>query len=179
MSQSKACILPYDGNTPIIHETAFVAPTATIIGNVTIEANASIWFGAVLRGDILPITIGKNTNIQDGVVIHGDEGSVVDIAENVTVGHNAVIHGCSIDAGALIGMSATLLDGAHVGSNALVAAKALVTPRKQVPAGAMWAGSPAKQIKILDDETKSMLSLGYKEYLHLSEKFKSICKSQD
>ena len=179
MITHKACILPYNGNTPKIHETAFIAPTATIIGNVTIEANASIWFGAVLRGDVLPIRIGANSNIQDGVIIHGDEGSVVNIAENVTVGHNAVIHGCSVEAGALIGMSATLLDDAHVGRNALVAAKALVTPRRQVEAGSMWAGSPAKQIKMLDDETQEMLSVGYKEYLHLSEKFKSICGSKD
>ncbi len=175
MSNHKACILSFNGKTPQIHGSAFIAPTATIIGDVIIEENASIWFGAVLRGDILPIRIGANTNIQDGVIIHGDEGSVVDIAENVTVGHAAVIHGCSIEKGALIGMSATLLDDANVGSNALVAAKALVTPRKQVEAGSMWAGSPAKHIKMLDEETIASLALGYKEYLHLSEEFRNIC----
>jgi len=175
MSKHKPCILSINGKTPQIHKTAFIAPTATIIGDVIIEENASIWFGAVLRGDILPIRIGANTNIQDGVIIHGDEGSVVDIAENVTVGHAAVIHGCSIEKGALIGMSATLLDGARVGSNALVAAKALVTPRKQVEANSMWAGSPAKHIKILDEESIASLALGYKEYLRLSEEFRNIC----
>jgi len=175
MTNTQACILPYEGYTPIIHESAFIAPTASIIGNVIIEENASIWFGAVLRGDATPIRIGANSNIQDGVIIHGDEGSIVDIADKVIVGHGAVLHGCTVETGALIGMSATLLDGAIVGKNAMVAANALLTTNKRVEAGSMWAGSPAKKIKMLDEKTKKMISSGYKEYLYLSEKFKQIC----
>jgi len=173
-SDHTACILPYGEKSPQIDETAFIAPTASIIGDVIIEAGASVWFGAVLRGDIAPIRIGKNSNIQDGSVIHGDEGSITFVAENVTVGHAAVLHGCTVEKGALIGMGAIVLDGAVVGAGSLVAANALVTSNKQIPANTLWAGSPAKQVKELDQNMQAGLSNGYKEYLIMATNYHSL-----
>jgi carbonic anhydrase/acetyltransferase-like protein (isoleucine patch superfamily) len=132
---------------PAIAADCFIAPNATIIGDVTIGAGASVWFGCVLRGDEEAIRIGPGTNIQDLTLVHTSGGvSPTIIGANVTVGHNAIIHGCTIEDGALIGMGAIVLDQAVVGREAIVAAGAVVSPGKHVKAGELWAGVPAKCI---------------------------------
>ena len=148
-----AHVLSYDGAEPQIANNVFLAPTATLIGDVMIGAGSSIWFGAVLRGDEVPIVIGENSNIQDGVIIHGDSGGKVHLGCDVTVGHGAILHGCTIEHSALIGMGAIVLDGAVVETGALVAAGAVVSPGKRVEANTLWAGCPAKPIRNLDPKT--------------------------
>lgn len=143
-------IIEHLDNMPEVADNVYVAPTAAIIGRVTIKADSSVWFGAVLRGDEVAIHIGQRSNIQDGVIIHGDEGNDVVIGDDVTVGHGAILHGCRIEAGALIGMGAIVLDGAVVESGALVAAGAVVSPGKRVQANSLWAGIPARPLKDLD-----------------------------
>lgn len=142
-------VLSYGEHTPKIHESVFVAPTASVIGEVHIEADSSVWFGAVLRGDEVAIRVGRRSNIQDGVIIHGDAGQGVEIGNDVTIGHGAIVHGCRIEDGALIGMGAVVLDGAVIESGALVAAGAVVSPGKRVTANTLWAGVPAKPVREL------------------------------
>ena len=149
-------ILPFKGVYPRIHEDAFVAENAVVIGNVEIGAGSSIWYGCVVRGDINWIKIGRNTNIQDGTIIHvnhdrGDGGMPTSIGDEVTVGHMVLIHACTIEDRAFIGMRATVMDEAVVESGGMVAAGALVTPRKRVAAGQLWAGSPARYLRDLKD----------------------------
>jgi carbonic anhydrase/acetyltransferase-like protein (isoleucine patch superfamily) len=131
--------------------TAFVAPNAVLVGDVTLADQASVWYGAVLRGDIEPITVGPRTNIQDGTVVHVDIDFPTRIGADVTIGHRAVIHGCTIEDGALIGMGAVVLSGAVVGAGALVAAGAVVRERFVVPPRALVAGVPAKVVGEVDD----------------------------
>lgn len=140
-------ILPWNGRFPTIAADAFISPNATIIGDVEIGAGASVWFGCVLRGDEEPIRVGAGTNIQDLTLVHTSGGvSPTIIGANVTVGHSAIIHGCTIEDGALIGMGAIVLDQAVVGRDAIVAAGAVVSPGKRVNAGELWAGVPARLI---------------------------------
>jgi len=139
-----ALILPYNGVAPEIDPTAWVAPNATLIGDVTIGAGASVWFGAVLRADMDHIELGAGSNLQDNVVVHTDDGVPTIIGENVGVGHLALIHGATIGAGSLIGMGAKLLNRANIGEGAFVAAGALVLEDQEVEAGHLVAGVPAK-----------------------------------
>lgn len=145
-------ILPFDGHVPQIHETAYVAPGAVIIGQVTLEAEVSVWFNAVIRGDREPIVIGHGSNIQDGSVVHTDPGYACTVADNVTVGHNAILHGCHILSGVTVGMGATVLNGAVVGKDALVAANALVLEGAELDPRMLVAGVPAKPRRELSDE---------------------------
>lgn len=141
-------IIPVRGHTPQIGAHCFVAENATIIGDVIIDEESSIWFNAVVRGDVNSIRIGKRVNIQDGAVIHCTyEKSVVVIRNNVSVGHNAIIHGCVIDDNVLIGMGAIVMDNAHIGSNSIIAAGAVVLENTIVEPGSLYAGVPAKKIK--------------------------------
>lgn len=165
-------ILTYHDAIPDIHASVFIAPTAAVIGRVVISENASIWFGAVLRGDEVPITIGASSNIQDNVVIHGDDGGQVIIEDNVTVGHSAVLHGCHIRSGALIGMGAVVLDNAVVEMGALVAAGAVVGPGKRVTANTLWAGCPAKLIRELNPSETSLQD-NAEHYRELSQDYRS------
>ena len=148
-------IRPFRGVTPRIDPTAFVAETAAVIGDVEIGPGASIWYGCVLRGDINRIRVGRNTNIQDGTVVHvnhdrvGDGGMPTHIGDDVTIGHMALIHACTLEDRAFIGMGAVVMDGAVVESGAMVAAGALVTPRKVVKSGELWAGRPARFLRKL------------------------------
>lgn len=130
----------------------FVAENATVIGDVTIEEDASVWFGAILRGDNEPITIGQRSNIQDGAVLHTDPGFPVEIGPDCTIGHAAIVHGCVIGAGSLIGMGATVLNGAKIGKSCLVGAGALVTEGKEFPDFSMIVGSPARAVKTIGPE---------------------------
>lgn len=151
-------ILSIDGFTPRIDPTAFIAPTAVIIGDVVIGPGASIWYGCVLRADGNLLRIGARTNIQDGTVIHlnhqddggrGEQGYSTLIGDDVTIGHMALIHACTLEDGAFVGMKACVMDGAVVEGGGMVAAGALVTPNKRVRKGELWGGSPAKLLRQL------------------------------
>lgn len=137
-------ILAFEGESPRIHKTAYLADGVAVIGRVEIGGQAGIWFNAVLRGDAEPIRIGRGTNVQDGTVVHTDPGYPCSVADFVTVGHGAILHGCTVEQGATIGMGATVLNGARVGEEALVAANALVPEGMEVPPRTLVAGVPAR-----------------------------------
>lgn len=145
-------------------EGHFVAPNAAVIGQVTLRSNSSVWFSCVLRGDVEAIEVGAGSNIQDGTVIHADPGFPAVIGENVTVGHNAMIHGCTIGDGSLVGINAVVLNGARIGKNCLIGANALVTEGMEVPNGSMVLGSPGVIKKTLSAEQQAMLSLNAEHY---------------
>lgn len=164
-----ALIKSVRGFTPQIGEDCYLAENATVVGDVTIGNQCSIWFNTVLRGDVNSIRIGNRVNIQDGSVLHTlYEKSTITIGDNVSVGHNVTIHGADIDDGALIGMGATVLDYAHVGKGAIVAAGALVLAKTQIGPGELWGGVPAKFIKRVDpDQSKELnekIANGYLMY---------------
>lgn len=165
-------ILPYKGVTPDIHKDAFIAPNAVIIGDVEVGAKTGIWFNCMVRGDMNEIRIGANTNIQDGTVIHVDSktfGTI--IGDNITVGHMCLLHACTLEDGCMVGMNATVMDGAVVESGALVAAGALVTPGKKVGAGEVWAGSPARKLRDVGDNDQDMLDYIWPGYVELAEEY--------
>ncbi|MFU8839280.1 MAG: gamma carbonic anhydrase family protein [Nitriliruptoraceae bacterium] len=139
-----ARILTVDGHTPHVDPAAFVAETAVVAGQVRLAAGASIWFGCVLRSERSTITIGRDTNLQDLTVVHTDDGVPTTIGDRVTVGHRALLHGCTVEDDALIGMGAILLNGSHVGAGAVVAAGAVVREGQHVPPGALAVGVPAR-----------------------------------
>ena len=159
-----AILVPLGTRVPQVSPDAFVAPGVVLVGDVHIEAGASIWYGAVLRGDDISIRVGQRANVQDGAVIHGDAGFDVDIGDEVTIGHRAVVHGGRIGAGALVGMSATVLDGAVIGDGAMVGAGALVTARSQVEAGSLWLGAPAKPVRVLRESEREGIRAGVQLY---------------
>jgi carbonic anhydrase/acetyltransferase-like protein (isoleucine patch superfamily) len=144
-------ILPIRGRAPQLHQESWVAPNASIIGQVTLAARASVWYGATLRAEAEPIDIGAGTNIQDGATIHVDPGFPVHVGANVSVGHNAVLHGCEIEDGCLIGMGAVILNGAKIGAGALIAASARVPQGVVVPPRSLVAGVPGKVRRDLSD----------------------------
>jgi carbonic anhydrase/acetyltransferase-like protein (isoleucine patch superfamily) len=150
-------IYELDGIRPQIDPTAWVAPTAVLIGNVIVEAGANIWFGAVLRGDNEAITVGAGSNVQENAVLHTDMGFPLTIGANCTIGHKAMLHGCTIEAGSLIGMGATLLNGAKIGAGSLVGACALVTEGKEIAPGSLVMGAPAKVVRELDAAAQARL----------------------
>lgn len=134
---------------PNVNETAWVAPNATVTGDVSIGDRASVWYGAVIRGDAAPITIGPDTNVQDNAVIHVGPGHPARLGRGVTVGHAALVHGCSVGDNTLIGMGAIVLDGARIGSDCIIGAGALVTQGTVIPNGTVWFGSPARQRRVM------------------------------
>ena len=150
---------------PSVHSSAFVHSKAVVIGNVTVGAKASVWPCAVLRGDIAPITIGEGTNIQDGAVVHVADGLPAVIGQRVTVGHLAMIHACTIGDECLIGMGATILDGAEIGAQSIVGANALVTGGTKVPPGSLVLGSPAKVVRALKPEERAGLKHWAEKYV--------------
>jgi carbonic anhydrase/acetyltransferase-like protein (isoleucine patch superfamily) len=154
---ASASVLTVVGKTPVLHENSFVADGARIIGDVHLHEGSSVWYNAVLRADGDSITIGVGSNLQDNVAVHVDKGRPVVLGENVSVGHNAVIHGCSIGDGSLIGMGAVVLNGARIGSGCLVAGGAVVLEGTVVPDGSLVAGVPAKVRRELTDEEKAGL----------------------
>lgn len=139
-------------DAPEIDPSAFVADSATLVGKVTLAANASVWFGATLRGDNERITIGENSNVQEGTVMHTDPGHPLTLGRNVTVGHQAMLHGCTVGDGSLIGIQAVILNGARIGKGCLVGAGALVTEGKEFPDGSLILGAPAKVVRQLTQE---------------------------
>ncbi|MBN9235815.1 hypothetical protein QV13_07415 [Mesorhizobium hungaricum] len=171
MRSSSNSILPFRGHSPKIDPSAFIGPNVVIIGDVEIAAECSIWPGAVLRGDVCPIRIGRGSNVQDGAVMHGDEGNQLIIGSHVTIGHRAIVHGCSIDDGALIGMGAIVLDNARIGCQSLIGAGSLVTSGKIVPERTMWMGSPARLVRNLDDGVAGDLPKNAHHYEALAREY--------
>jgi carbonic anhydrase/acetyltransferase-like protein (isoleucine patch superfamily) len=150
---SMAVILPVKGISPKLGENCFVAPNATIVGDVVMGNDCSVWFNAVVRGDVNSIRIGNKVNIQDGAVIHCTyQKTTVSLGNNVSVGHNAIVHGCKVDDNVLIGMGAIVMDNCEIGSNTIIAAGAVVTEGTKVPPGCIFAGVPAKKIKDISQE---------------------------
>lgn len=165
-------IMPYEGVSPTIDETVFIAPNAVVIGDTHIGARSSVWFNCVLRGDVNKIRIGAETNIQDGTVIHVDSRNYPTIiGDRVTIGHMALVHACTVGDDCLIGMKACVMDGAVVENGAIVAAGALVTPGKVVPSGQLWAGSPARYVRDLKDDERKWLAHSASHYASLAEKY--------
>lgn len=159
-------VYAFQGVLPTVHPSCFLAAGSRVIGDVVLEENVSIWFNVVIRGDVERIRIGKNTNIQDNVVIHVTHfKNPTKVGANVTVGHSAVLHGCTVEDGALIGMNAVVLDRAVIGKGALVAAGAVVTPGTHIPDGMLAAGIPAKAIRPLKDDERQMVEKGSRNYM--------------
>jgi carbonic anhydrase/acetyltransferase-like protein (isoleucine patch superfamily) len=157
----------------------WVAPDAHVIGEVILREDVSIWFGAVLRGDNEPITIGARSNIQEGAMLHADPGFPCTVGEDVTVGHHAILHGCTVGDGALIGMGATVLNGARIGPGCLVGAHALVTEGKEFPPNTLILGSPAKAARTLDPETAARLRKSAEHYVANARRFAAGLKRID
>jgi carbonic anhydrase/acetyltransferase-like protein (isoleucine patch superfamily) len=174
-----ALIRPHHGVTPTIAASAFVAETAVIIGDVTIGEQASIWYGCVLRGDGNFIRVGARTNIQDGTIVHvnhereGAAGTRTIIGADVTIGHMALIHACTLEDGCFIGMQACVMDGAVVESGAMVAAGALVTPGKRVKRGELWGGSPAKLMRKLTESELKYFSYTVEHYIEMGASYRN------
>ena len=165
-------IVSFEGNTPEISPDCFVAENATVVGRVKLGADSSVWFGAVLRGDEDSITVGEGTSIQDNAVLHCSEGHPITVGNHVTIGHAAVVHGCTVKDNALIGMGAVVLNGAVIGANAVVGAGAVVREDDVVPAGAVVVGVPAKVVKVNEDYNRSMNSLNAAVYVQLSRTYR-------
>lgn len=166
-------IVPFNGLVPKIDKSAFIAPNATLIGNVEIGANCGIWFNAVLRGDGPPIRIGENSNIQDGCVIHiAARGVGTTVGRNVTVGHLALLHACEVQDDAFIGMHSTVLDEAVVETGAMVAAGAVVTPRKVVRKGELWAGNPAVKMRDITEKDLESFRRSAEGYVQLARAYR-------
>ncbi|MBB3947810.1 carbonic anhydrase/acetyltransferase-like protein (isoleucine patch superfamily) [Rhizobium skierniewicense] len=152
-------------------ERYWVAPDANVIGSVLLGDDVGIWFGATLRGDNEPITIGRGTNIQEGVMVHADPGFPATIGEDCTIGHHAIIHGCTIGDNSLVGMGATVLNGAKIGKNCLIGANALVTEGKAFPDNSLIVGSPARAIRTLDDTAVASLTKSAENYVRNWQRF--------
>jgi len=170
--RERACVLSFGGKTPKIGTGAFVAPTASIIGDVEIGDGASVWFGAVLRGDEAGIRIGAHTSVQDNVVIHVYEGHDTIIEERVTIGHGAILEACHVGRGALIGMNAVVLNRARVGEGAVIAAGSVVLEDQEIPAHALAAGAPAKVKKQLEGSAKRWIEVSSDAYVRLTAEYR-------
>ncbi|MDU8417690.1 Hexapeptide repeat-containing transferase [Pseudomonas syringae pv. aptata] len=150
---------------------SWVAPNATLIGNVRLEAGASVWFNAVLRGDNELIHIGENSNVQDGTVMHTDMGSPLSIGKGVTIGHNAMLHGCSVGDYSLIGINAVILNGAKIGKYCIIGANSLIGENKVIPDGSLVMGTPGKVVRELTDVQKQMLEASAAHYVHNAQRY--------
>ncbi|WP_321391912.1 gamma carbonic anhydrase family protein [Emcibacter sp.] len=165
-------LYPYKGVWPTVHETAFIAPGARIIGDVHIGAGSSIWFNCVLRGDVNEIRIGCNSNIQDGSVVHVEGGgAATHIGDNVLIGHLALVHGTTIEDGGFVGMKAVTMDGCHIGAEGMLGAGALLSPGKKIGPGELWIGQPARHVRDLSDEMKEGLKAGTTHYAELAQEY--------
>lgn len=159
---------------PKISEKAFVAKNATVIGDVTVEEDANIWFGAAIRGDMDSIYIGKGSNVQDNAVVHVDKGFPVRIGENVTIGHGAIVHGCTVGDNVLVGMGAIILNGAKIGDNCIIGAGATVTQNKEIPANSLLVGCPAKVIREVDGQGAESTRQNALRYIEEGKEYKKL-----
>lgn len=161
-----------DGHEPDLHaDGAWAAPSASLIGKVRLETNASVWFGAVLRGDNELITIGEDSNVQDGTVMHTDMGFPLVLGRGVTVGHNAMLHGCTVGDYSLVGIGATILNGAKIGRNCIIGAHALITEGKEIPDGSVVMGSPGKIVKQIEEGVADMLKASADHYVDNARRY--------
>lgn len=167
-------LLPLPHAEPIVHETAFLARGAMVIGAVTVAADAGIWFNAVVRADAAAITIGEGSNLQDLVAAHADPGFPLTVGANVSVGHSAVLHGCTIEDDVLVGMHATVMNGAVVGAGSIVAAGALITEGTVVPPRSLVAGVPAKVRRELSEDDVALIRLNAEHYRNLAATYRAL-----
>jgi gamma-carbonic anhydrase len=173
-------VIPFKGNRPRIHETAFIAPGCKIIGDVEIGEYASIWYNCVLRGDVNKIIIGPRSNVQDGSIIHCDPhdaergGTPAIIEENVLIGHMAMLHGCTIRSNSVVGLGAIVMDGCVLEHASMLAAGAMLTPGKTIPTGELWGGSPARLMRSLDDQWSTNNQLVVTHYVSNGQAHKAV-----
>ena len=153
------------------HADSWIAPDASVIGKVRLEKGASVWFGAVLRGDNELIHIGEDSNVQDGTVMHTDMGSPLTLGKGVTIGHNAMLHGCTVGDYSLIGLNAVILNGAKIGKNCIIGANTLVGEGKEIPDGSLVVGSPGKVVRELNDAQKLMLKASAEHYVQNARRY--------
>lgn len=160
-------MITVNGHTPQVHEQAWVAPGAVLAGEVSVGPETGIWYTCVIRADLAPITLGARTNVQDGSVLHADPGFPATIGDGVTIGHRAVVHGCTVEDDVLIGMGAVLMNGVHVGAGSLIAAGAVLTQGTVVPPGSLVAGVPGKVRRELGEAERNSIPLSAAAYVHL------------
>ena len=171
-------IYAFSDVTPVFPDSGayWVAPNAQLMGAIVLKENASVWFNAVLRGDNEPITIGENSNVQDGAVMHTDIGYPLTLGTNVTIGHQAMLHGCTVGDNSLIGIGATILNGAKIGRNCLIGAHALVGEGKEIPDNSMVLGMPGKVVRELGEDNEKMMIASATIYVENWKRFKETLK---
>jgi carbonic anhydrase/acetyltransferase-like protein (isoleucine patch superfamily) len=162
-----------------VHPESWVAPNATLVGKVKLEQGASVWFGAVLRGDNELIHIGEQSNVQDGTVMHTDMGSPLTVGKGVTIGHNAMLHGCTVGDYSLIGINAVVLNGAKIGKYCIIGANTLIGEGKEIPDGSLVVGSPGKVVRELSEAQKNMLEASAAHYVHNAQRYARDLAPQD
>src|SRR3954468_2142952 len=173
-------LVPYKGDKPELHPTVFVAPGAKVIGKVRVGEESTIWFNTVLRGDEGPITIGKRCSIQDNSTIHLYEGAPVVVEDEVTVGHNVILHGCKVGKRSIIGMGSTILDHAEIGEECIIGANTLIPSGKKIPPRSLVVGSPGKVVRELTEKDLNLIQLSIDTYVDKGYKYNKILnKSQD
>lgn len=160
-------MITIDGRSPDVHPDAWIAPGAVLAGDVTVGAESGVWYTCVIRSEFAPIVVGSRTNVQDGTVIHADPGFPATIGDGVTIGHRAVVHGCTVENDVLVGMGAVLMNGVHVGSGSLIAAGAVLTQGTVVPPGSLVAGVPGKVRRELTEQELDSIPLSAAAYVHL------------
>ena len=160
-------------------DDAWIAETAAVIGKVKLEAGANVWFGAVIRGDVEQMTVGEYSNVQDGAVMHADTGVPLTLGKGITVGHNAMLHGCTVGDYSLIGINAVVLNGAKIGKHCIIGANSLIPEGKEIPDGSLVMGSPGKVVKTLSDQQKKMLELSAAHYVQNAKRFREELKVQE
>lgn len=162
-----------------VHPESWVAPNATLVGKVKLEQGASVWFGAVLRGDNELIHIGEQSNVQDGTVMHTDMGFPLTLGKGVTIGHNAMLHGCTVGDYSLIGINAVVLNGAKIGKYCIIGANTLIGEGKEIPDGSLVVGSPGKVVRELSEAQKTMLEASAAHYAHNAQRYARDLVEQD
>ncbi len=161
------------------HPQSWVAPNATLVGKILLDAGANVWFGAVLRGDNELIHIGENSNVQDGSVMHTDMGYPLTLGTGVTVGHNAMLHGCTVGDYSLVGINAVILNGAKIGKYCIIGANTLIAEGKEIPDGSLVVGSPGKVVRELTEQQKKMLEASAAHYVHNAQRYARDLAEQD
>jgi carbonic anhydrase/acetyltransferase-like protein (isoleucine patch superfamily) len=161
------------------HPESWVAPNATLVGKIRLDAGANVWFGAVLRGDNELIHVGVNSNVQDGSVMHTDMGYPLTLGTGVTVGHNAMLHGCTVGDYSLVGINAVILNGAKIGKYCIIGANTLIAERKEIPDGSLVVGSPGKVVRELTEQQKKMLEASAAHYVHNAQRYARDLAEQD
>ncbi|MGE0493480.1 MAG: gamma carbonic anhydrase family protein [Vulcanimicrobiota bacterium] len=167
-------LLEYEKNSPSLGAGVFVAPNATLIGQVVLEAESSVWFGAVLRGDNDRITIGARSNLQEGCIVHVDPGLPVTVGEDCVIGHGAILHGCTVGNRVLVGIRATVLNHAHIPDDVIVAAGALVPERARLESGQLYMGSPARAVRPLKPEELERVRYGAAHYVEKAARYRQL-----